>query len=180
MKRKIHVYKSLFVCIVFIACSLAINVHAGGRKVLDGAVAPIFTGIDFNDKAFDLMDHLKKKPIVINFLSTRCVSCLSVVKTLEKYKSENKLTDDKMLFVYVSLDDWKKEAHVPPVWKEVFSKDKLLLNDGSRKISKMYEVDTLPATILIGKSGNIFYRRDDYNKFFEKEIKRELGDFILK
>lgn len=159
--------------------ALTATAYAKPVKVLEGTVPPLFDGVSFEGKTFNIADVLNKKPIVINFLSLRCVSCLTVVKTLEKFRTENS-ADDHIAFVYVSLDDWKKAAHIPPVWQTVFQKDRLLLNDGHRVISKLYEVDTLPATILINKEGKIFYRRDDFNKFFEKEIKEELGKFIKK
>jgi peroxiredoxin len=154
-------------------------VYADPVNVIEGAEAPVFKGIDFDDKEFDLDKYYKKNPIVLNFFSVRCVSCLTVVKILERFKDNNKIKDE-IAFVYISLDDWKKEAHIPSVWKEVFDGSEMRLNDGTRKIGRLYEVDTLPVTVIIDKAGKVFYRRDDYNMNLEKEVNKKLETFLQK
>ena len=171
--------KIFFISIMLIICSV-VFVSARPTNVIQGKNAPIFKAIDFNDKTFDLNDSYGKKPIVITFFSVRCVSCLTVVSILEKFKHQKKITNE-VEFLYVSLDDWKKEPHIPPVWKEVFKEEKQMrINDGKREIGKLYEVDILPVTIIIDKTGKIIYRRDDYNLDFDSEITKELNSLLPK
>jgi cytochrome oxidase Cu insertion factor (SCO1/SenC/PrrC family) len=148
-------------------------------KVVEGSVAPNFTGVDFDGKPFDLNTYYKKKPIVISFFSVRCVSCLTVVKLLEEYRTKHNVKDE-FVNIYVSLDDWKKEAHVPKIWKVVLSKNQLRLNDPKRKIGKLYNVDILPVTVVIGTDGNILWRRDDYNLDFYEEMTNKLDPLLKK
>jgi len=171
--------KTLFVFISFLLLVFSSGVSAETQKAVEGAYAPLFKGVDFDDKQFDLSQDYKKRPIVVSFFSVRCVSCLTVVNALEKFKEREKVTDE-IAFVYVSLDDWKKEAHIPAVWEKVFKHKPTRVNDGGRVIGKQYAVDTLPVTVVIDKSGKIIYRRDDYNMDFEKEITGMLKDKFLK
>ncbi len=159
----------------------ASDAKAGEIALIEGVKAPVFKGTDFNDKPFDLSLYYKKKPVVINFFSVRCVSCLAVVTFLEEYREKNKITDE-IAFVYINLDNWRgqKSVNVPTIWHEVFSKNQLRIKDGKRLIGKLYQVETLPSTVIIGTDGNIFYRRDDYTLGFKKEIKSTLGTLLKK
>jgi len=144
-----------------------------------GQIAPPFTGVDFDGNKFDLEEYYLKKPILVNFFSVHCVSCLTAVNILEKYRAKNNVTDE-VPFVYVSLDDWKhRKSRVPPVWKKIFSKNQIRINDGDRVIGTIFDVGTLPVTVIIDTDGKVTYRRDDYNLDFSKEIAKTL-DSILK
>jgi thiol-disulfide isomerase/thioredoxin len=159
---------------------MSVNAYAdpaGQKNVIKGKKGPTFKGIDFNDKEFDLNLYYEKKPIVLNFFSVHCVSCLTAVNTLEKYRGKNNIADE-IIFIYICLDDWKSEVHIPSVWKKIFNKNPIRINDGERKIGKLYEVVTLPATVILDATGMIYYRRDDYNMDFEKEINQRLGSLL--
>ncbi len=152
------------------------------KRIEVGNIAPVFTGIDFKGETFDLNKYYQKKPIVLNFYSVTCASCYNVVRILEALRKKHKIVDDELIFVYVSLDSWKRNREtIPKVWQKIFNKSQIRINDKTREIGKnLYGVDTLPVTILIDKNGRVYYRRDDYNLDFNKQITRKIKKLLRK
>jgi peroxiredoxin len=104
-----------------------------------------------------LSEH-RGEVVVLNFWSSRCTSCRTQLAALNRsfgtYRSAG-------LSVYgVGVDD-------DPVQAEDFARTArvnfALLLDPAKTVSRSYQVDNLPMTVLIDRSGTVRYVLRDYS-----------------
>ena len=105
-----------------------------------------------------LSEH-RGEVVVLNFWSSRCTSCRTQLAALNRsfatYRSAG-------LSVYgVGVDD-------DPVQSQEFARtarvDFALLLDPTKSVSRSYQVDNLPMTVLIDRNGTVRYVLRDYSK----------------
>jgi thiol-disulfide isomerase/thioredoxin len=126
---------------------------ASQNLLAPGKPAPNFTQNDVNGKPLSLAD-LKGKVVLIDFWASWCGPCRkenpNVVKLYEKYK------DAGFTIMSVSLDKDKSN------WLAAIEKDNLVwpyhvsdLKQWSNEVARLYQVSSIPFTVLVDKNGNI-------------------------
>jgi peroxiredoxin len=123
-----------------------------------GRVAPDFALHASAGDNVRLSEH-RGEVVVLNFWSSRCTSCRTQLAALNRsfatYRSAG-------LSVYgVGVDD-------DPVQAQDFARtagvDFTLLLDPAKAVSRTYQVDNLPMTVLIDRNGTVRYVLRDYSK----------------
>ena len=136
------------------------------RATSIGAMAPVFTQNDVNDKPVSLADY-KGKYVLLDFWASWCAPCRAenpnVVKVYNRYK------DKKFTVLGVSLDrPGKKESWLAAIkadgleWTQVSD-----LQFWNNSAAELYGVKAIPRNFLIDPSGKIIgknLRGDDLNK----------------
>jgi len=114
--------------------------------------APNFTLKDLNGKEVSLKEFKDKKAVLLVFWATWCVYCRQEIPELIKLKEQYK---DKNLEIF-GVDIQESSAKVKPF----ADKNKInytILLDQTGDTARAYEVQGIPANVLIDKKGKLIY-----------------------
>ncbi|MCB4791532.1 MAG: TlpA family protein disulfide reductase [Elusimicrobia bacterium] len=115
--------------------------------------APAFSLEKLNGKIFDAGKLIGKKTIVINFWASWCSSCREEIPELDALKTSP--GSENAVFIGINLGESESKI------KYFVNKNNypyLVLKDAGNKTAKLFNLDGLPATIIIGRSGDIVYK----------------------
>jgi thiol-disulfide isomerase/thioredoxin len=138
------------VAIVLILLAVGQSMAAGG---LEGQQAYTFSMLDMAEQPQSLEGLLKEGPVLLDFWSIYCVSCIqelpSVIDIYEKYKS------DGLRVLAINLDSFGARRVKRFIAGIEFSIPFPVIIDRKREIAQGYKISVLPTTVLIGKSGDV-------------------------
>lgn len=131
--------------------------------------APTFSLKDTDGGEFSLDPYLGKVPILLDFGSIYCSTCIKSIPALVVLQNEYK---DKLKVVGVNLDTYGIERV-----KRFYAAFKGTLNfpiliDNKLKVSNAYKVQTLPTYILIDKNGNVVSTVVGYDQDNKAKLER--------
>ncbi|HSY47009.1 MAG TPA: TlpA disulfide reductase family protein [Steroidobacteraceae bacterium] len=149
--------------VVLRLCLLALTLASGAASsaqqpyVLLGQAAPDFALRAASGANVRLSEH-RGEVVVLSFWSSRCYPCRAQLAALGKsfatYRSAG-------LAVYgVGVDD---DAAQSLEFAHSVAVDFALLLDPSKAVSRGYQVDNLPMTVLIDRNGTVRYALRDYS-----------------
>lgn len=136
-----------------------------------GDVLPQFSQKDVKGNLFNIAD-LKGRYVLIDFWASWCVPCReenpNLVKAYQKFKGK------KLEILGVSLD-LKKDAWIDAIAKDNLSwKQVSDLNGWENEVSRMFNVRSVPANILIDKQGKIIALN-----LRGEELEKKLSEVLL-
>jgi thiol-disulfide isomerase/thioredoxin len=140
-------------------------------KTTDQLLAPELSGSDLAGNKVQL-SILKGKVVVLNFWGTGCGPCIREMPQLNKLVEKFK-TNDKVVFLAITGD--KTEKLHSFFRNRQF--DYTVVNNAAGA-NERYNIDALPAHIVIDKNGRIIYRstgaREDIDTYLGQQIERAL------
>jgi thiol-disulfide isomerase/thioredoxin len=140
---------------IILACVLLLlapdpSMAAGG---LEGQKMYTFSVADMAEQTQSLENLIKEGPVLLDFWSIYCVSCIqelpSVIELYEKYKA------DGLRVLAINLDSFGARRVKRFIAGMEFTIPFPVIIDKKREIAQGYKINVLPTTVLIGKSGNV-------------------------
>ncbi len=115
--------------------------------------APDFELPTLEGETFRLSDH-RGKVVLLNFWATWCAPCRAEIPDF--IKLQQKLGEDQLLIVGISLDEEGEEV-VRPFVEKMGINYPVVIDDGS--VARLYGgVYAIPTTVIVDPSGNIYRR----------------------
>jgi peroxiredoxin len=113
---------------------------------------------------------LKGKVVMVNFWATWCVPCRQEMPHLQALYERYESLGFELLAVNVE----KNNADGVRKWLEETPVTFPVLLDGNNQVSKLYKVQTMPSTVLIGRDGTMRFIHHGYKPGYENEYQTQV------
>ena len=160
------------------ASRFALLAAAGlGASAVAPAVAPSVAAPDFTLRTVDgpnlRLQEQRGRVVMVNFWATWCGPCRQEMPHLnrlfEKYKSSG------FVLLGVNVDDDRRNA--VDVATKLGVKFPVLL-DSEKKVSKLYDLATMPSTVLIDRDGKVRYIHRGYLAGYEDTYEKQIRELL--
>ena len=150
---------------------------AMGATLESGAVAPATAAPDFTLRTMGgpnlRLQEQRGRVVLINFWATWCGPCRQEMPHLnrlyEKYRASG------FVLLGVNVDDDKRNA--VDVAAKLGLKFPVLL-DTDKKVSRLYELSTMPSTVLIDRDGRVRAIHRGYQSGVEDLYDKQIRDLL--
>jgi peroxiredoxin len=158
-----HAARALLAALLASCATLASAVPAVG------AAAPDFTLRALSGPNLRLQEQ-RGQVVLVNFWATWCGPCRKELPHLDRIADKYKSSGLVMLGVNVD-DDVRNAAEVAAKLGVKFP----VLLDTDKKVSRLYDLNSMPSTLLIDRSGRVRYvhrgYQDGYENIYDKQIR---------
>jgi peroxiredoxin len=116
------------------------------------------------------LSSLKGNVVMVNFWATWCVPCRQEMPHLQAlYEKYNGLG-----FELLAVNVEKNNAEGARKWLEETPVTFPVLFDPENQVTKLYKVQTMPSTVLIGRDGTMRFIHFGYKPGYENEYQTEV------
>jgi len=113
------------------------------------------------------LSELRGNVVMINFWASWCGPCRQEMPLLDEFYKKYQKLGFVLLGVNVEEDSSKAAGYLSEVPVSF-----PILFDNTNSVSKMYDVDAMPSTVLVDREGNLRFLHRGYKPGDEKEYKR--------
>jgi peroxiredoxin len=156
---------------VLLISSLA-TVASASPDALIGQPAPDFALRTFSGENLRLSENLGDV-VIVNFWATWCGPCRQEMPLLDEIQA--KYHRAGMVLLSVNLDDDQQRA---AEFARTLKISYPVLIDEHKDVARAFQVGTMPATVLIDRSGVIRYVSDGYKSGYEKRYTEKLRELL--
>jgi peroxiredoxin len=154
--------------------ALAVAVGVAGAAVTPSAGAPDFTLPSLDGPNLRLQEQ-RGHVVMINFWATWCGPCRVEMPHLSRLYEKYRGSGFTVLAVNIDEDPQKAAS----LAKQLGMKFPVLL-DREKKVSRLYDLSTMPSTVLVDRDGRVRYvhrgYRDGYEETYDKQIRELLRE----
>ena len=137
---------------------------------LVGDTAPDFT-LRSNQGENKKLSELRGRVVLINFWASWCGPCTQELPKLSELKVLH--GDDGFELLAINIDEEPEKAM--KLMKKL-GVDLTVLFDADKQVSKQYQIDAMPMTIILDRSGEVRYihrgYKESYLGLYEQQIKQ--------
>jgi peroxiredoxin len=131
--------------------------------------APNFT-LQSNAGGQVSLASLKGKVVMVNFWATWCVPCRQEMPHLEAlYQKYNSLG-----FELLAVNVEKNNAEGARRWLQETPVTFPVLFDPENQVTKLYKVQTMPSTVIIGRDGTMRFMHNGYKPGYENDYQTQV------
>jgi peroxiredoxin len=154
--------------------ALAVAGVAAGAAVTPSAGAPDFTLPSLDGPNLRLQEQ-RGRVVMINFWATWCGPCRVEMPHLARLYEKYRGSGFTVLAVNIDEDPHKAAS----LAKQLGMRFPVLL-DSEKKVSRLYDLSTMPSTVLVDRDGRVRYvhrgYRDGYEDTYDKQIRELLRE----
>ena len=156
------------------AAALAIAVGVAAAAITPSAGAPDFTLPSLDGPNLRLQEQ-RGRVVMINFWATWCGPCRVEMPHLAKLYEKYRKSGFTVLAVNIDEDPHKAAS----LARQLGMQFPVLL-DTDKKVSRLYDLGTMPSTVLVDRDGRVRYvhrgYRDGYEDTYDKQIRELLRE----
>ena len=157
--------------------ALALAGAAFASPLATGAVATQAAAPDFTLRSMTRpnlrLAEQRGRVVMVNFWATWCGPCRQEMPQLDKLYQKYKSSGFVLLGVNVD-DDVRKAAEVAAKLGVTFP----VLLDTDKAVSKLYDLSTMPSTVLIDRDGKVRYLHRGYLAGYEDNYDRQIRELL--
>lgn len=153
------------------ATLLAVTLEASALPTA-GAPAPDFALKNSAGKNLRLSE-LRGEVVLLNFWATWCGPCRQELPHLDKIHGQYRNAGLTVLAINIDNDRVNAEAMLQKLGVRVPT-----LYDADKRVSKLYEVDAMPATVIIDRDGRVRYVHRGYRVGFEQKYEQQVRELL--
>jgi len=165
--------------ILKVARRLAVAVLAAAAAGANAAVTPSTSAPDFTLPSLDgpnlRLQEQRGRVVMINFWASWCGPCRvempHLARLYEKYRGSG------FTVLAVNIDESPQKA--ASLASQLGMRFPVLL-DTDKKVSRLYDLSTMPSTVLVDRDGRVRYvhrgYRDGYEETYDKQIRELLRE----
>ena len=155
-------------------CALALLAlpHAAGAATAPTGLAPDFT-LHAADGRNVRLDELRGQVVLVNFWATWCGPCRSEMPHLDQlYQKYHK---SGFVLLGVNIDD--NPATALSTAQKLNVSFPILL-DTDKKVSKLYDLNTMPSTIVIDRDGKMRFLTRGFHAGTERDYEQQIRGLL--
>jgi peroxiredoxin len=154
------------------AVALAFGASAAVPAIAPLAAAPDFTLHTMNGPNLRLQEQ-RGRVVMVNFWATWCGPCRQEMPQLNRLYEKYHAAGFVLLGVNVD-DDTRKAAEVAGKLGVTFP----VLLDTDKAVSKLYELSTMPSTVIIDRDGKVRYVHRGYLTGYEDNYEKQIRELL--
>ena len=155
-----------------LAAALAVAANTAAPAIAPLATAPDFTLHTMNGPNLRLAEQ-RGRVVMVNFWATWCGPCREEMPQLNRLYQKYKGAGFVLLGVNVD-DDTRKAADVAGKLGVTFP----VLLDTDKVVSKLYDLSTMPSTVLIDRDGKVRYVHRGYLTGYEDNYEKQIRELL--
>jgi peroxiredoxin len=155
-----------------VAATLVVAAGAATPALTPASTAPDFTLHAMSGPNLQLKDQ-RGRVVMVNFWATWCGPCRQEMPQLNRLYEKYRASGFVLLGVNVD-DDSSKAAEVANKLGVTFP----VLLDTDKKVSKLYDLSTMPSTVIIDREGKVRYVHRGYLTGYEDNYEKQIRELL--
>ena len=157
-----------------VACAaFAIVAGTASSAIAPATAAPDFTLHAMGGGANLRLKEQRGRVVMVNFWATWCGPCREEMPQLNRLYEKYRASGFVLLGVNVD-DDSSKAAEVAKKLGVTFP----VLLDTDKKVSKLYDLSTMPSTVIIDRDGKVRYVHRGYLTGYEDNYEKQIRELL--
>ena len=119
------------------------------------------------------LSELRGQVVLVNFWASWCTPCRQELPILNKLHTQYRGAG--MALLAVNVDEERKNAETMLRRLELSMP---VLFDADKSVVRLYQVDTMPTTLLVDRDGRVRYVHRGYYSGFEQKYEQQLRELL--
>lgn len=138
----------------------------------DGSMAPDFALKSAAGRNVRLSE-LRGQVVLINFWASWCAPCREELPLLEKLQARYGAAGFALLAVNVDVERTNAQMLLKRLGVRLIP-----LYDVEKRVAALYDIDAMPATLIVGRDGRVRYVHRGFRKGYEEKYEQQVRELL--